>query len=156
MNNRKEYNIGPGAASLMLIVVVLSMSVLAMLAMMNARSDNRLSTRSAEVTEQVYALDAQAERTLAELDGVLAECAAQTENDEDYLALVAQKLPLEAALSERTISWQEVGEDGRSLICAVEIAQHGEFPRAAWTEHKLYTELEESSWIEETTWAIWF
>ena len=156
MNNRKEYNIGPGAASLMLIVVVLSMSVLGMLAMMNARSDNRLSGRSAEVTEQVYALDSQAEQALAELDAVFAECAAQAESDEDYLALVAQKLPAEAEMSERTVSWQEYGEDGRSLICAVELAQHGEFPRARWTEHRLFTELEESSWIEETTWAIWF
>ena len=154
--NRKEYNIGPGAASLMLIVVVLSMSVLGMLAMMNARSDNRLSGRSAEVTEQVYALDKQAEYALAELDGVLAECAAQAQDDEEYLTLVAGRLPLEASLSDRTVSWQEYGEDGRSLLCAVELAQHGEFPRARWTKHKLYTELEESSWIEETTWAIWF
>ena len=156
MNNRKEYNIGPGAASLMLIVVVLSMSVLAMLAMMNARSDNRLSGRSAEVTEQVYALDNQAEYALADLDGVLAECAAEAEDDETYLTLVAQKLPLDTELDGRTVRWQEYGEDGRSLICAVELAQHGEFPRARWTEHRLYTELEESSWIEETTWAIWF
>ena len=154
--NRKEYNIGPGAASLMLIVVVLSMSVLGMLAMMNARSDNRLSGRSAEVTEQVYALDKQAEYTLAELDGMLAECAAQAQDDEEYLALVAGRLPMEASLTERTVRWQEYGEDGRSLFCAVELAQRGEFPRARWTEHKLYTELEESSWIEETTWAIWF
>ena len=156
MNNRKEYHIGPGAASLMLIVVVLSMSVLGMLAMMNSRSDNRLSTRSAEVAEQVYALDDQAERAFAELDGWLASCAAQTESDEEYMALIAESLPEEDLLYGRTIRWQEYGEDGRSLICAVEIAQHGAFPRAQWTEHKLYTELEESSWIEETTWAIWY
>ena len=156
MNNRKDYHIGPGAASLMLIVVVLSMSVLGMLAMMNARGDNRLSMRSAEVTEQVYALDDQAERSFAELDGWLAQCAAQTESDEVYMALIAESLPQSDLLQDRTIRWQEYGEDGRSLICAVDIAQHGEFPRARWTEHRLYTELEESSWIEETTWAIWF
>ena len=157
MSNRsKDYHIGPGAASLMLIVVVLSMSVLAMLAMMNSRSDNRLSSRSAEVTEQVYALDAKAEYSLAELDGWLAQCAAQTENDEDYLALIAQSLPADVQLDERTVNWQEYGEGGRSLLCAVRIAPHGTFPRAEWTEHKLYTELEEtSSWIEETIWAIW-
>lgn len=34
--NQREYRIGPGAASLMLLVVVLSMSALGMLAMMSA------------------------------------------------------------------------------------------------------------------------
>ncbi len=47
--NQREYRIGPGAASLMLLVVVLSMSVLGMLALMSARSDENLSLRSAEV-----------------------------------------------------------------------------------------------------------
>ena len=41
--NQREYRIGPGAASLMLLVVVLSMSALGMLAMMSARSDESLS-----------------------------------------------------------------------------------------------------------------
>ena len=45
--NQREYRIGPGAASLMLLVVVLSMSVLGMLALMSARSDENLSLRSA-------------------------------------------------------------------------------------------------------------
>ncbi|MFQ9447246.1 MAG: hypothetical protein ACLR4A_07780 [Christensenellales bacterium] len=44
--NQREYRIGPGAASLMLLVVVLSMSVLGMLALMSARSDENLSLRS--------------------------------------------------------------------------------------------------------------
>lgn len=35
--NQREYRIGPGAASLMLLVVVLSMSVLGMLALMSAK-----------------------------------------------------------------------------------------------------------------------
>ena len=43
--NQREYRIGPGAASLMLLVVVLSMSVLGMLALMSARSDENLSLR---------------------------------------------------------------------------------------------------------------
>ena len=44
--NQREYRIGPGAASLMLLVVVLSMSVLGMLALMSARSDENLSLRT--------------------------------------------------------------------------------------------------------------
>ena len=73
--NQREYRIGPGAASLMLLVVVLSMSVLGMLALMSARSDENLSLRSAEVARQVAELNVSAERSLAELDDALAKAA---------------------------------------------------------------------------------
>ena len=153
--NRKDYHIGPGAASLMLIVVVLSMSVLGMLSMMNARSDNRLSMRSAEVTEEIYILSADAERSLALLDAVLADCAQQAEDDEAWLTLVGGSLPEGMTLSGRAVSWIEENEVGRKMICTVELADFGEYPRTRWTEHKLHTQLEEMA-PQEDTWEIWF
>ena len=153
--NRKDYHIGPGAASLMLIVVVLSMSVLGVLAMMNARSDNRLSMRSAEVAEQVYALSSAAERSLAELDAVLVSCAQQAEDDAQWLALVQEALPSYMIIAGRTVRWSEETDEGRMMICAVELADFGETPRTRWTAHKLYTQLEEVV-PEEVTWEIWF
>ena len=80
--NQREYRIGPGAASLMLLVVVLSMSVLGMLALMSARSDENLSLRSAEVARQVAELNVSAERSLAELDDVLAQAAGVVERNQ--------------------------------------------------------------------------
>ena len=65
--NQREYRIGPGAASLMLLVVVLSMSALGMLAMMSARSDESLSLRSQDVARQVAELNVSAEQSLARL-----------------------------------------------------------------------------------------
>ena len=73
--NQREYRIGPGAASLMLLVVVLSMSALGMLAMMSARSDESLSLRSQDVARQVAELNVSAEQSLARLDAVLADAA---------------------------------------------------------------------------------
>ena len=107
--NQREYRIGPGAASLMLLVVVLSMSVLGMLALMSARSDENLSLRSAEVARQVAELNVSAERSLAELDDALAKAAG-------------------AAQSE---------EEGRTLACAVELEPLGAFPRFARTVYHL-------------------
>lgn len=46
--NQREYRIGPGAASLMLLVVVLSMSVLGMLAD-ERKARTKTELRSAEV-----------------------------------------------------------------------------------------------------------
>ena len=152
--NRKDYHIGPGAASLMLIVVVMGMSVLGVLAMMNARGDNRLSMRSAEVAEQAYGLSSAAEESLAALDAVLADCAEQAEDDESWLKLVADALPEGMTLTDRTVSWTEEGGE-RKMLCAVELADFGEAPRARWTEHRLYTQLDDMV-PQEDTWEIWF
>ena len=40
---RREIHIGPGAPSLLLVVVVVGMSVLGLLALMSARSDAKLA-----------------------------------------------------------------------------------------------------------------
>ena len=153
--NRKEYQIGPGAASLMLIVVVLSMSVLGLLAMMNARSDNRLSMRSAEVAEQAYRLSSEAERSLAELDALLAECAAQAEDDDEWLDLVREVLPEGMTITGRTVHWIEKNDEGRMMVCEVEIEDFGAPQRTRWIEHKLHTQLDEME-PQEDTWEIWF
>ena len=79
---RRGVTIGPGAPSLLLAVVVVAMSVLGLLALMSARSDAQLARRSLEYTEAEYERAAQAERSLAQLDGVLTACA----GEEDYLA----------------------------------------------------------------------
>lgn len=157
--NKKDYHIGPGAASLLLIVVVLSMSTLGMLALMNARSDYRLSLRSAEVMRQAYGLSNQAERSLAMLDGVLVACAGEAEDDAQWLEIVGNSLPYGMTMVGRTVSWTEVfaAPTERSMTCTVEIAPLGAFPRTTWVEHCLVTDLYETE--EEGTedaWEIWF
>ena len=71
MNEKNRISLGPGAASLTLIFVMLGMSILGMLSLMSGRSDEKLSRRSIEVAETVYALNAAAEKDLALLDGLL-------------------------------------------------------------------------------------
>ena len=66
---RRGVTIGPGAPSLLLVVVVIAMSVLGLLALMSARSDAQLTRRSLEYTVAEYERAAQAERSLAQLDG---------------------------------------------------------------------------------------
>ena len=138
--NQREYRIGPGAASLMLLVVVLSMSVLGMLALMSARSDENLSLRSAEVARQVAELNVSAERSLAELDGALAKAAGAAQSEEDYLARVEAALNEVMTLEGRTVSWEETNDEGRTLACAVELEPLGAFPRFARTVYHLVTD----------------
>ena len=140
--NRRDFQIGPGAASLLLIAVVLCMGVLGALSLISARGDARLSERSADMARATAQLDAAAEQKLAELDGILAELSG-AQGDEEYLAEFAAQMPEGMALDANRVSWVEQAENGRRLSCAAEIAPLGESPRIYWVEHRTYTELDE-------------
>ena len=133
---------GPGAASLILIVVILSMGVLGMLALMNARNDARLSQRSTAVVVAGFELNDRAERKLATLDGVALQCASHADGDEAYAGLVKALLPEGMLMDGRTVAWEET--DGlRTLSCAVELMPLGSGTRLEWREHKLTAVTEE-------------
>ena len=117
--NKRGLQIGPGAASLLLIAVVLSMSVISILNLVSARNDLRLSERSVAVTETVYRLNSAAERHLAELE-------AAGEN--------IPETPFTADGDE--VRWEENDESGRVLRCAVRRAADGHYE---WIEHRLLT-----------------
>jgi len=146
MRRKTNVSFGPGAASLILIVVILSMGVLGMLALMNARNDAKLSERSVEVVAAGFSLNDQAERGLAELDAVLARCAAATYSDEAYLAAVRGNLPDGMLMVEdgRIVNW-ELSDGLRTLTCAVEVLPLGETERFSWREHRL-TAVTEDVW----------
>ena len=116
---KQKIAFGPGAASLMLIAVVLALSVLTVLTMISARNDEALSQRSVETRQEVYGLFARAERSLAKLDAVAAAAGKEgmrMENDQVF--------------------WEEQAED-RMLECAVRLNAPGEGPRTVWTLHRL-------------------
>jgi len=156
VKRKGSITLGPGAASLILIFVVLALSMLSVLALMNSRSDVRLGRRSIEVTEDVYALNTATEVSRAQLDAILAQAAAEAgdgENaaaDAQYLQLVAQRLPAEMELEGRKIRWTET--DGvRNLHCAIEILPLGSEEREVWVQHTLTAvaaEEADDGWVE--------
>ncbi len=142
MRRKSNIAFGPGAASLILIVVILSMSVLGMLALMNARGDHKLSSRAIAVVEAGYVLNERAERSLAKLDGVLYTCSSIADDDDAYLAAVRGLLPTGMLMDGRIISWEE-SDELRTLNCAVEVLPLGEGERMRWKEHRLSAVTEE-------------
>ena len=136
---KREFHIGPGAASLILVAVVTAMSILGLLSLMNSRTDLQMARRGASVAEDVAALEAASEASFARLDAIVAACVAENlENEESYLARIERLLPENMELSGRAVLWQETGEDARALECGVEIAPMGETPRIYWTIHRHY------------------
>lgn len=136
---QRKIALGPGAASLILIVVVLSLCMLAMLTLISAKNDYSLSTRSAQMIEQVYLLSANTERKLAELDGILVDCAKEHPETEEYLSAVEENLPEGMEIEEDLVSWYEV-LDNRSMECTVRLLPPGEGKRTEWVAHKLIVE----------------
>ena len=133
---QRKIALGPGAASLILIVVALSMCVLCMLTFISARNDESLSSRSAVMIETVYGLNARSEGSFAQLDTLLAQCASQAASHDEYLSLVENSLPESMYLENDLVYWTET-EGDRNLECAVQLSQWGSMPRAAWAQHYL-------------------
>ncbi len=143
--NKRKIALGPGAASLILIVVVLSLCMLAMLAQISSRNDYSLATRSADMITRVYKLSDQSERRMAELDGILARCGKETQDRETYLALVEKNLPEDMTMDGDVVSWTEP-LDNRTMNCEVKLLDPGETPRARWQIYKLMVDEPEEEW----------
>ena len=99
--NKRKIALGPGAASLILIVVVLSLCMMAMLTQISARNDYNLCTRSAEMVQRVYELNARSEQKLAELDALLVTAQKDAGSMEEYLEKVSSLLPEGMTLEEK-------------------------------------------------------
>jgi hypothetical protein len=144
--NKRKVALGPGAASLILIVVVLSLCMMAMLTQIGARNDYNLFRRSADMVQRVYELNEQSEQKLAELDAVLVKARQEAGDDQEaYLKKVEELLPEDMTLEEDKVTWTEP-LDNRTLTCTVRILDPGTMPRTEWIAHKLQVEEPEEDW----------
>jgi len=143
--NKRKVAMGPGAASLILIVVALSLCMLAMLTQITARGDINLCTRSAEMIQRVYELNAQSEQRLAELDAVLAAARKDAAGMEGYLEQVGANLPEGMTLEADEVSWTEP-LDNRYLECVVKLLPLEDSARIQWISHKLIVDEPEDDW----------
>ena len=143
--NKRKVALGPGAASLILIIVVLSLCMMAMLTQISARNDYNLCARSAEMVQRVYELNARSEQKLAELDALLAAAQKDAGDMEAYLEKVEELLPEGMTLEEDRVTWTEP-LDNRNLECIVLLLPPGEKQRARWISHKLMVEEPEDDW----------
>ena len=143
--NKRKIALGPGAASVILIVVCLSLAMLSMLMIIGSRNDYNLCSRSAEMIERVFQLSSHSERRLAELDAVLVSCQKEASDQAGYLALVKKSLPEDMSLEDDLVTWTEP-LDNRNLECIVRLLPRGEKSRTEWVSHKLIVEEPEDDW----------
>jgi len=150
---QREYHIGPGAVSLLLIIVVVSMSVLGLLSLISARGDYKLTERAKNFAVAERTASAEAENRLAELDSLLAKSSKRCYNESDYVTDVQNNLPEGMTMHENRVSWEITASSGRVLKCEVEVLPFGSSPRFAWTvhtfdaaEHEDYSRMNFDAW----------
>ena len=71
MTGRQEYRMGVGAASILMIFMVLSLTTLGVLAYASAHADLALTQRRQAQVEAYYAAVAEGQRKIARIDGAL-------------------------------------------------------------------------------------
>ena len=142
---KSSITLGPGAASLILIFVVLSLTALGMLSLMTSRNDFRFAERSASVTQAVYALNVRAEERRAELDGILASCAKDVPSYAAFLSAVEASLPEEVFLEDDLLLFSEE-DDSRVLDCALRILPLHSPQRTEWVRYNLTSETGDETW----------
>ena len=136
--NKRKVAVGPGASSLILIAVILSLCILSVLTMISARSDDGLGNRNVDMVKQNYELNLQGDRSLAELDALLVKCRKEAESEEEYLQLVEEGLPTGMKLDE-------AGEQ-RKLKCGVRLLPEGSGERTEWIRHSLVSTGLDDEW----------
>lgn len=143
--NKRKVAVGPGASSLILIAVILSLCILSVLTMISARSDDGLGNRNVDMVKQNYELSLQGDRSLAELDALLVKCRKEAESEEEYLQLVEEGLPAGMKLDEDRVFWEEAGEQ-RKLKCGVRLLPEGSGERTEWVRHSLVSTGLDDEW----------
>ena len=128
-----------------LVALVLSLCMMAMLTQISARNDYNLCTRSAEMVQRVYELNARSEKKLAELDALLAAAQKDARDMDAYLEKVEGLLPEGMTLEEDRVTWTEP-LDNRNLECIVQLLPPGEKQRSRWISHKLMVDEPEDDW----------
>lgn len=135
MMERKDFHLGPGAASLILVAVVITMAVLGLLSVLNVRSDVNLTRRSTQLITAQYDASAQAEADLARLDAVLVSARAQAQDDGSFLSLLAENLPEDMSVDGDLVSWDITVNDQSSLHCEVRVKNTAAADRLTWHCH---------------------
>ena len=83
-SKKKQFGMNIGSASILLLFVILCLVSFAVLSIVSANADNKLSTRVLERTTAYYAACNQAEQSLAGMDKTLRRVYESSDSEESY------------------------------------------------------------------------
>ncbi len=114
MKTETGFRIGPGMASLLMILVTLLMAALAILAMASAQNDSSLSERNVETTQSYYAAAAEMQGVLAVIDQRLIDARTGAAGDIEAYAqsVLAMQSEYRAQAEALALDEESAEEDG--------------------------------------------
>lgn len=111
MKRGQTYFIGTGAASIVMIFVVLCLTAFGVLALSTARADLKLTLKTEAAAESYYAADAQAQERLHALDRELSQAREQGKT--------AYRQAADALDKEGRAAFTVEGQDGHVLLVEI-------------------------------------
>ena len=137
MKSKGEYRVGTGASSILMILVVLSLTALALLSFTSARNNAALSKRSLDMTVAYYNAAADLQRTLAGMDEIVLDQEPAYADPNIWRTLLRGYLGTDGSLADdMTFTLQTDAGAGRSLIVEGILQPEGE-QRIVLTRHEL-------------------
>ncbi len=134
---KAPYRIGPGAASILMVIVVVSMAILGLLALSEAQNEARLSEKNAAFVKEKAQTEAEAEKTLMQLDEILVSARKNTDNNDEYFEYINSVLPDGMTMEDNLISWTEGGQSAKSLLVTLRILPMESPVRFEWIRRQM-------------------
>ena len=120
--------IGIGITTLVTIIVAVLLTTFAVLTLVTARADLRLSNKAIESTQNYYAADSQAEQWLAELDDFFSR-----DHEDLAVAIALAKYKVDTASDGRMLVFEQfVIDDKRYLLVEVAVDSYGKLDILTW------------------------
>lgn len=117
MKKRTRPLLTAGISSLLLIFVSLCLLTFAVLSLVSARADYRLSAKIADRTTAYYGASNQAHELLREIDTALLRLYESSEDEELYFSCLSNALP-EFTIQEKELSFSvSINEDQLLAVC---------------------------------------
>jgi len=86
--NKQDYHVGIGAASMLMIIIILCLTTLAILALSSARTDRALTERNVAIVSDYYTAVNKAQSSIAVIDENLRGIRAEATDEDKYAQFI--------------------------------------------------------------------
>ena len=133
--NKYGFRIGPGAASIILVIVVVTMSILGVLALSEAKTEKTLSEKSTQFVKEANLLEYNAQFTVMQLDEIISSAREQS----DFLSYIKETIPENVSMMEDRLSFETSLDGSKFLEITIRILPDTEDERFEYVSRRIFT-----------------
>ena len=133
--NKYGFRIGPGAASIILVIVVVTMSILGVLALSEAKTEKTLSEKSTQFVKEANLLEYNAQFTVMQLDEIISSAREQS----DFLSYTKETIPENVSMTEDRLSFETSLDGSKFLEITIRILPDTEDERFEYVSRRIFT-----------------